>query len=507
MNINPMTPITAVKVLQAVPLDNSYKDTLTFENVSGQTSFFTGKAKATYTNLSPINLYNAIRLPVCADDIYDCNYIMFQNANFKTKWFYAFITKINYVNPNMCQVEFEIDVLQTWYFDYTINSCWVEREHTNDDRVGANLQPEPVQLTEYINEKGLKTPCFDNYTAVILTADNPNPDNATPYKRGTVGGLFSGLYYVYGGNIDDEESTNTLLGLIDSYTDLNKQDSIVSTFIAPSYFLTQNNTPVTYQMWIDGKPEKIGDYTPLNKKLLTYPYNYICVSNQEGQNCDFRYEYFNSSNDKGQVLFLISGDMSPNPEILCYPVDYEFQFNNIDKSLSISGFPQFAYAIDTFRAWIAQSAGSNILGLLGSGAMSVASENPLPFITETANLEMTYLNKLYAGDTGKGTQGSSALVAMRLKNFIFYNRHIRDDIARSIDNYFSIYGYTTNTAKVPNITGRKSWNYVKTKDSKITGSIPFEDIEKIRSIYDNGVTFWHGDYVGHYERDNSIIGG
>lgn len=505
MNINPMTPITSVKVLQAVPLDNSYKDTLTFENVSGQTFFFTGKAKATYTNLSPINLYNSIRLPVCADDIYDCNYIMFQNANFKTKWFYAFITKINYVNPNMCQVEFEIDVMQTWYFDYTINPCYIEREHTNNDTIGNNLIPENVSIGEYVNEPKEGTNLFTRYVACGSFADAEK-------SGGVYAGMYTGVPYEYW-SIETDADIDIINKFLGVFIESGTTDSIVSTFLMPEAFATKDTEVKSYTRSYAGAGTKIGQYTPINKKLLTYPYTFLYVTNQEGQSKDYRFEYFQNSRTDGRVEFEIYGSMGNNPEILCVPKDYNRQSENIDESLSLGNFPQFAFSCDTYRAWLAQNANGALLAGLSSGATlagGIASANPALITSGVfglANIVNDTVKQSYKADSARGTQGSSILMSTRKKDYAFYNRHIREDIAKSIDDYFSMYGYATEVTKKPNITGRKSWNYVKTKDSKITGSIPFEDIEKIRSIFDNGVTFWHGDFVGHYERDNSIIGG
>ena len=39
---------------------------------------------------------------------------------------------------------------ETWAFDYDIKSSFVEREHTNNDTVGANTQPENLEKGEYI---------------------------------------------------------------------------------------------------------------------------------------------------------------------------------------------------------------------------------------------------------------------------------------------------------------------------------------------------------------------
>lgn len=44
-----------------------------------------------------------------AENLYDCNYIMFQNASFGTKWFYAFITSVAYENNETSRITMEID--------------------------------------------------------------------------------------------------------------------------------------------------------------------------------------------------------------------------------------------------------------------------------------------------------------------------------------------------------------------------------------------------------------
>lgn len=41
---------------------------------------------------------------------------------------------------------------------------------------------------------------------------------------------------------------------------------------------------------------------------------------------------------------------------------------------------------------------------------------------------------------------------------------IKQEYARVIDNFFNMYGYKVNDVKIPNITGRLNWNYVKTVD-------------------------------------------
>lgn len=499
MNVTPMTPLTSVKVLRNVPLDSTYSDTLDFSSVSAQTAFFTGKAKYTFRELAPVRMQNALRLPVNADSLYDCNYIMFQNANFGQKWFYAFITEIKFINVNMTEVLFDIDVIQSWWFDITIKPSYVEREHSSTDNIGDNMVLESVELGEYVNETAVTTDFFDSYVGVIATAYDPE---GTP--GGYFGGMFTGLNYV-AGLINNDEQVKELLDFLETAVEANKADSITSTFIMPFDFYTTETSPAMVRFETAKKQSSLGDYKPKNKKLLTYPYNFLMASTSDGASKAYRYEYF-----QGDVsAFVLECGMGCNPEVVLEPIAYNNQQFNIDESLSLGGFPQFGFAIDTFRAWLAQNSNSSYISAATS-ALSIiggaSSANPMAVAGGVIGLTSTVNNVVTASfkaDQARGAQGSNTLVATREKNFYFYNRHIREDYAKIIDDYFSMYGYATHETKVPNIKSRRAWNYVKTHDAKITGSVPFEDIERIKTAFNDGITFWHGDYVGDYTRDNS----
>ena len=56
--------------------------------------------------------------------------------------------------------------------------------------------------------------------------------------------------------------------------------------------------------------------------------------------------------------------------------------------------------------------------------------------------------------------------------------------------------------KVPNMTGRESWNYVKTNNVIISGSVPVDSMDAIKNMFNKGIRFWHGDFVGDYSRSN-----
>lgn len=74
---------------------------------------------------------------------------------------------------------------------------------------------------------------------------------------------------------------------------------------------------------------------------------------------------------------------------------------------------------------------------------------------------------------------------------IFTRFSIKNQYANRIDMYFDMYGYQTNTVKIPNINNRPNWNYVKTTGCNILANIPQEDLSIIKGFFDEGITLWH----------------
>ena len=124
---------TNVRLLSGVPFYNDYKDTRWFDTKDQQTAYFLNRAcpksmqQVTFQRFED-KTYIAVSAPI--DDLRTVNYLMFQNAKTYDKWFYAFVTKLEYKNTGTTYVHFQLDVLQTWRFDYGFKPSFVLREHT-----------------------------------------------------------------------------------------------------------------------------------------------------------------------------------------------------------------------------------------------------------------------------------------------------------------------------------------------------------------------------------------
>lgn len=168
-------PDSDIKLLRGVHLDPSYSDTIYFANATEQYNYFNGLTGVTLTDYSYIRVNNnTIKVQGNAEQLYNCNYMMFRNTAYGNKWFYAFVLKAEYINDNTVLITFEIDVIQTWLFEAVLEPCFVEREHQATDVIGDNLLPEPIDIGEPICQEMIKTPYFDNYSIIVCYTTSSN---------------------------------------------------------------------------------------------------------------------------------------------------------------------------------------------------------------------------------------------------------------------------------------------------------------------------------------------
>jgi hypothetical protein len=109
-------------------------------------------------------------------------------------------------------------------------------------------------------------------------------------------------------------------------------------------------------------------------------------------------------------------------------------------------------------------------------------------------------------DQANGNTNTGDLLVGWQRYFTADCMSVRSEIAETIDKFFSMFGYKVNTVKTPNITGRRNWNYVKTLGCYIEADIPQEDLQVIKEMFNNGVTFWHNaSTFADYNQNNDII--
>ena len=503
---------TYIKILKDIPLDNTYRDTIFFDTQANQSSYFNSKVVFTLTENTYQRIPNVMRISIAADKLYDCNYLMFSNINnYKNKTFYAFITEIKYINETTTELAYEIDVMQTWHFDYTFNPSFVEREHAATDNIGDNLVPEVLELGDYKIYAEHRTGYMDygDYCIVIACTFDMDLANAVGDRYA---GIYSGLKFL------KFDATETGIADLNDFlltvASGNKSDGIVSIFMMPGqFFKLSTDQADAYPVFLSKHYSSLDGYVPKNKKLFCYPYNMLYVTNLNGVSAEYHYEYHAlTDHSTNAIEFDIQCDVSPNPTAMLVPYKYKGSTDfNYNEKMTMDGFPQCAYNIDSFKAWLAQNAVSSGVAIAGGAISTIAGAVTGSAVGVSSGILSIAqsVGQIYTAHTmppqAHGSTGNSAMVAFGIKDFHFYEMGIRAEFARIIDEYFTMFGYATHRVKVPNRNTRPYWNYVKTISCCLTGSVPFNDMRKIKQIHDNGITYWKsGANVGNYALNNLI---
>lgn len=522
-----ITPETNLKLLY-VPLQLDYKNQVTFANKDAQYNFFNNLEGLEEENFSYQRKDNIIRFPAHIDSIIKYNYCMYKNSNYSNKWFYCFITNMKYLNDNCTEITIETDVFQTWQFDIIYMQSFIEREMiaVSDDVPGANLLPEGLEIGEPKISGSADFDDLEPRYIVAFTGDNlgisPVPQEGFSYN-----GIFSSVTFILAFN---------QAGLSNLLSDINESqqgDKILTVFSIPhfavknleveatspkGYYVIKENflqLPITKTLL--STPTTIDSYTPKNKKLLTYPYLYLGFNPPNGSSKIYRYEDFN----EGLPKFKLISEINPNPEVIFIPQDYRGQSGDslVDKS-SLNGYPTISYKNDVFNSWLAKNSEiisidmaqkefnydvgliNNLGGLISNSLSSNISgsvNSATSLISDSQNYDFNIQRQmaqieaqsLMPNQATLSSSNATLLGYEMIGKNIFTRYNIKRQFAERIDKFFDMFGYLTNTFKVPNINNRPNWNYVKTIGLNAEGFIPQEDMQKIKHIFDSGITLWH----------------
>lgn len=537
-------PNTRVLLLTGVPLDETYEHTLYFANLNAQTSYFLGQRKYEF---SPQTYQRKgvgyIKVNQRPELLYDCSYLMFQNTSYGSKWFYAFVLDVEYVNDVTAIISYQIDWLQTWWFELTIHECWIDREHIAVDGIGANLQDEGLEVGELEVRDVVHLMGGENelYIAVATTDE-------TVFEQGQqLGYQYSAKLYTHERTVPSPltiycyEDPITIRTIMEQLALQGKIDGVVSMFLLPEDYVTNYRT--MRQPWDD---KDLGEnfltslfYTPKNAKLYQYPYNIFEVTDCNSVSKVYKPELVPNQ----RVIARHGVTISPTSELFCFIKNYNNEFvqdslrdeiSSYDSGCVSSGLPQVAYDVDSYMVWLGQNstwigghriAGSEVIkpqqlirdvssaatvagnvAASSGSARAGATAGAVKFLTDvgvqvldgvSAKSRAELLPDKYVAGTG------SVASVIQAYGFHIFHKCLRADYAKRIDDFFEMFGYKTNELKIPNTHSRPHWNYVKTRMANITGNIPSADLANIKAIFNNGITFWkHANEVGNYSLNN-----
>lgn len=538
--------------LCSTPLEKDYQNELTFTNLASQLAYFNSTIKHTLDNYTYIRKESIINVGLNIDDIINCNYLFYKNKGFTEKYYFCFISDMQYVNENCTAIKIETDCFQTWQFDLIYKPSFVEREHVNDDTVGANTIPENLETGEYVLESEVDNADLQDVCPVVATTVDPEGND----EYGSYcGNRYEALgYYIFKGSLmsvyDGGDQKDCIKRYLDYMAGQSKTDAIKSIFMAPKKLVgwtgsgvwsstslfsmlsyrnaldvfehtdpiyTDYDIPYTFSGLSITRPTSFGSYSPKNNKMFTFPYSYMNLTNNNGGNSIFKYEDFNSNTPS----FEINGIISPSCSIRAIPLNYKNIAKNYNYGLQGAKYPICSWLNDIYTNWLTQNAvniGLNVAGNVGqiisgvalastgAGALSGAGQVASGIGGIANTLGQIYQHSLVPPQAEGNINGGEVGGANSKLTFTLQNIQVREEMARVIDGYFSMFGYKVNRVKVPNITGRANWNYVKTIDVNIEGDIPQNDLSIIKGIFNKGITLWHNPNTMYdYSQNNGIV--
>lgn len=364
-------PNSIIKLLAGVPCDSTMHHTLWFQSRVLQEAYFTSKVVRTFTQVSYVRKgVGVIKVEAPADQLYACNYMMYQNTSYSNKWFYAFCN-VEYINDKTSQITFVIDPIQTWFFDITLGQCYVEREHSTTDVAGDNLIPEGLETGDYIYEDNDLDWCyqFTSYDVMVYCTFSAVYDVGTgtwEFHNTTSGaytwGIFSGLSMRIFRSIETQATQQELSGFVQAVTAAGKSEGIVAMVMIPHTALDNNLLPNQVSHTIP-KITSIDGYVPKNKKLLTSPYCFIEAQNCEGATAILPQEYFGGANPS-VCQFMITFNITVAPVAVCVPVNYKGAEYALQECMYINNFSQCSWNTDLYKAYMAQSLTAKIGSVL-----------------------------------------------------------------------------------------------------------------------------------------------
>lgn len=547
------TPTTNLRLL-STPLESDYRNTLWFPNREAQTNYFLGKTVKTFTNFNYIKKNNTIVVEGEVDLFYNCNYIMYQNANFTNKWFYAFIDRIEWASNNSVRLFVSTDCIQTWFFDITYFQSYVDRCHSDTDVAGDNIVPEDFS--------GVVGMCYHQAGSQDMTPNSlmiftTSTATGEPLNGAMVSGIYSGTGAVYKENF----TASDISTFLNAYVSNGTANAIVKMQQYPSGHAS-NISFAKHPSHLDTiSGNAVTSYTPTNKKLLSGAF-IQCYLQMFGEELTFNPEGIVGSNvsvllstDKtsGTVGAIVTNYSNANNTALTltalipqstwaynqYKNDYNLHAGsnsiyqhraNIEKSTArntaslktaIAGIEAAGVTANQFSTYnLARIALGGVGGALGGALNSAAkiAESGLNTYEAYQNQrvwqsgfdeitqDLVAINESYNAPAVGGGASSNIYLATNKTAFTYGYKVPPIDILKRIDKYLSVYGYKQSEYRTINLHARASWTFIKTAGLNAQGNFPDDDMNIIKSAFNNGIFFWaYTATYGNFDQNNAIV--
>jgi len=144
-----------IKLIKSFKYDNNYDYIKTFNSKTEQNNYFNNLPCITISDDNYIKEHiNSFKVPYSYDYLVNegVNYIIFNNGY---KDIYAFIYEKEYISEEVTKINYEVDVIQTYMFDFTVDKSFIERKVCSINEISDF--DEGINIGEHIVESEVLT--------------------------------------------------------------------------------------------------------------------------------------------------------------------------------------------------------------------------------------------------------------------------------------------------------------------------------------------------------------
>jgi hypothetical protein len=512
-----ITPNSTVRFLN-VPFSPSQNNLLKFASETDQENYMLSRQVYSISGCQYIREGDGEYLKVekVVDALYNCNYVMFQNSQFGSKWFYAFIEKLKYVNGKVSHVVLKMDVYQTFQFNYTLAESFIDRQSFNTDYYNTLADtPSTGDLRVIWEYEKL----INGMYVILFNSDPTTADSATSASYAKLYyptiGQYSMPCYMVACSTGSEMSEIVL-----AVSAKGRADRIQACYFAPCLLdatdyasmqmpkgdldITNTYLNLIHNMTVDKLNDTITlniNLTPTFKKELSYPYAKLEVVDR----ITGKYIELDLSKFQNPLApqFMIMYNITDNVEYKIVPLLYNGIDYSIENSLVINPSSDLPIFSNTYAKYTRDNQGANIIngvmstmGAIGSIATgnvagAVGSFGSIASIINADHVARQQPNQV-TGIKGDAFEYLNYTPSVYFRVKIMDSDHMK--IAR---NFWNAYGYPERKIGTFNNTSNR-YNFIKTVGANIIAdTIPSEYLRELENIYDNGVTIWNNNYLNY----------
>lgn len=271
----------------------------------------------------------------------------------------------------------------------------------------------------------------------------------------------------------------------------------------------------------------LGKNIPFNpsheSKLLTYPYSYGLLSDCQSTPLKIKHElidgetfevtgvcavshspkakYYISSgyrgNNNGKLDCLINDKDQQLP--LTSDAYQNYIMNNSTQLKTSQGVNVVQTVMNTAKGVASGALSGSMLGGKIGGTYGAIIGGALGGVTPLFNGYVSHLNQLAKQtdlqEIPESIRSMGNNVAFDVidgnNQVLHYSMSVDERTRKVLADFWHLYGYVCNQVKIPDLRSRYYYNFIKTNGCNITGQIDYQDLTRMKEIFDNGVTIWH----------------